>query len=244
VTSGHGPARAAASRQVAAGLIHEAIAAATSWDRPGREFILVRHGQPLPEDQRSAAELLDPPLSRLGQRQAEAAGFALGGERIQAICASPLARARDTARIIAAAVSLPVTSRPDLREIELFRDAGVLAETVSQPADEDSWRAAAARFASSGRWDCWPAAEPASTFRQRVRAVISDITSQPADGTAAIVCHNGVINACLADALGLERDYLARPLHASLTRLRLSAGRLQVTSLNETGHLAPELLTG
>jgi hypothetical protein len=62
----------AAIRQVATGIIEEAIAAATSWGRPGLELIMLLHGESAPDNLRGDWGLLDPPLSRVGQRQAEA----------------------------------------------------------------------------------------------------------------------------------------------------------------------------
>jgi len=200
---------------------------------------LIRHGRPVPAGQQGEDGPPGPPLSLLGQRQAEAAGRALRAEPVQAVYASTMARAHGTAQIVADALGLTVDSRHDLREIDLLRPGGMPAE----PSGERGWRAAASRFAECGRWDCWPHSEPSPAFRQRVRGVISDIAGRHASRAVAIVCHSGVVNACLADVLGLDRDYCVRPMHASLTRLRISAGRQVVTSVNETGHLPPELLT-
>jgi broad specificity phosphatase PhoE len=58
-----------------------------------------------------------------------------------------------------------------------------------------------------------------------------------------VICHSGVINAQLADTLALDRDYFVRPAHASITRVRLSAGRWRLQSVNETAHLRLDLLT-
>ena len=209
-------------------VIDAAIAEATGWGMAHREVVLVRHGQPLPEEERRASEALDPPLSPLGLRQAVAASSALAG--LEAVYSSDLARARETARIVGDGV--PVRIVPGLREVTVHRDAGIAA------AD---WRKGAAAFAEHGRWDCFPG--PEAAFRSRVRDAMSEIAADRGTGTVAVVCHSGVINAHLADTLGLDRDYFVRPFHASLTRVRLCAGRWRLQSLNETAHLPPGLLT-
>lgn len=228
-----------AGQPTAAGLVDEAIAAATDWGRPAAELILVRHGQPALAAPGGGATPRDPPLSRLGERQAGAAGRALARAPVQAVYASTMARAAGTARIIAEGLALPVTSRDDLREIDLLRPAGLAAA-----APDESVRRAAAGFARCGRWDCWPHSETGRAFRQRVRDAVAELAERHPGQAIAIVCHSGVINACVCDALSLDRDYCVRPMHASLTRLRRPGRRLAITSLNETGHLPPALRTG
>jgi probable phosphoglycerate mutase len=217
-----------------AAIIDEAIAAATSWGSEHLELVLIRHGQPLPESERRAEESSDPPLSPLGRRQAEAVSRALDG--VDALYSSHLARADETARIIGGTLGVPVQAVRDLREVAVYREA-------DDTSDERTWWARAARFASDGRWESLvqPGLDPA--FRARVRRAIGEIIADRTEGTVAVVCHSGVINAHLADTLALDRDYFVRPAHASITRVRLSAGRWALQSVNETAHLRPPLLT-
>jgi 2,3-bisphosphoglycerate-dependent phosphoglycerate mutase len=216
------------------GIIDEAIAAATSWGSEQLELILIRHGQPLPEGERRAEESLDPPLSPLGRRQAEAVAGALDG--VDAIYGSDLARAYETARILGGTFGVPVRTLRDLREVAVYR-------ATDGTSEERAWRAAAARFAADGRWASLvqPGLDP--SFRARVRRAIGEITAGRTGGTVAVVCHSGVINAHLADTLAMDRDYFVRPAHASITRVRLAAGRWSLHSVNETAHLRPRLLT-
>ena len=79
-------------------------------------FLLVRHGE---TDWNAAGRLqghTDRPLSELGRRQAQELAERLAGERVDAIYASDLARARETAEIVGAKLGLPVAVDPDLRE--------------------------------------------------------------------------------------------------------------------------------
>jgi broad specificity phosphatase PhoE len=80
-------------------------------------FYLVRHAQ---VDRRT--DPADPPLSALGQSEAERAAAFLQARPIAQVYASPLRRARETAAPIAAAHGLPVMLEPRLRERANFGD--------------------------------------------------------------------------------------------------------------------------
>jgi broad specificity phosphatase PhoE len=80
---------------------------------------LVRHGE---SEGNFAGALqgsrLDTPLSETGRRQAECLAALLAGEGIDAVWASPMIRARETAAVIAAALGLDVSLDPDLVEFD------------------------------------------------------------------------------------------------------------------------------
>jgi len=80
------------------------------------EFLLVRHGE---TDWNAEGRLqghTDRPLSDYGRKQARRLADELAGSDIDAIYASDLARARETAEIVGARLHLPVVLEPDLRE--------------------------------------------------------------------------------------------------------------------------------
>lgn len=215
------------------------VAAATLWGAAHLEVVFVRHGEPLPLASRAAHERDDPPLTALGLRQAEAVAAALAGDVVDAVYASDLARARMTAAVLAAATGHEVRTSTGLREIGL-PDTGVRPAGIGPRA----WARAGRRFVRDGRWNAFPGAEPRRAFRRRVRLAVAAVTDRHRDDRrVVIVCHNGVLNAALADVLHTRRDYLARPAHGSLTRIRYGAGRHAIWTLNETAHLGPDLLT-
>ena len=79
-------------------------------------LLLVRHGE---TDWNADGRLqgqTDRPLSEFGRRQARQLAEELAGEELDAIYASDLARARETAQIVAERLELPVAFDPDLRE--------------------------------------------------------------------------------------------------------------------------------
>jgi 2,3-bisphosphoglycerate-dependent phosphoglycerate mutase len=79
-------------------------------------LLLVRHGE---TDWNAAGRLqghTDQPLNDFGRRQAAALGDQLADDGVAAIYTSDLARARETAEIIASRLQLPVIADPALRE--------------------------------------------------------------------------------------------------------------------------------
>src|SRR6185437_5386630 len=79
-------------------------------------LLLVRHGE---TDWNAEGKLqghTDRPLNDYGRRQARALAERLAGEEIEAVYASDLSRARETAEILGAQLGLPVAVDPDLRE--------------------------------------------------------------------------------------------------------------------------------
>jgi broad specificity phosphatase PhoE len=213
------------------------------------ELVLVRHGQQdFPKDMRNATrdDWVDPPLSAIGNRQAEAVGQSMVGHRIDAVYSSHLKRANETGRQIGRHHGLDVTVLEELREIELFRD---VPEGTSLPdvIDPLLLRGARERWVQVRRWDVYPFSETGDEFRHRVLMAVEGIlVAHPGGQRVVVACHGGVINAVTAAFLGLAEDMFYRPAHASVHRVGVLGGRRVIWSLNETHHLttvAPELLT-
>jgi probable phosphoglycerate mutase len=79
-------------------------------------LLLVRHGETDWNAEGKRQGHTDRPLNDYGRRQARALAERLAGEPIDAVYASDLARARETAEILGAAFGLDVAVDPDLRE--------------------------------------------------------------------------------------------------------------------------------
>ena len=80
---------------------------------------IVRHGES--EGNFAGAlqgSLLDTPLSALGLRQAECLARRLAGDAIDAVWASPMVRARETATVVASSLGLEVKLDADLVEFD------------------------------------------------------------------------------------------------------------------------------
>lgn len=115
---------------------------------------IVRHGEPDWETYEQVPE--GPVLTRRGRLQAEAAGAALSESSYDALFASPLRRARQTAEAVGAAIGLEpeiadgleeIRIRPDLTQEEVDR---YFTEAIARPLDQ--------------HWEGWP--ESGETFRE------------------------------------------------------------------------------
>jgi broad specificity phosphatase PhoE len=146
-------------------------------------LLLVRHGETEWNRTRRFQGHADPPLNETGRGQARALAAELAGERLEFVYASDLARARETAEIIAAPHGVPVVAEPDLREIDVGSWMGLTREEVD------------------GReWD----GETREAHSERVLSAILEIAARH-DGAAPvlIVTHGGCIRR-LFEATGHE----------------------------------------
>jgi broad specificity phosphatase PhoE len=214
-------------------------------DPDAGELILVRHGQQQWPDAEHAktSEWVDPPLSELGREQAEAVGKYLAGETISAVYSSTLQRAADTGRAIAGHHGLEVTEIEDLAEMRLFdrmpgdqRAIDVIGEHAMDGVRE--------RVVQTRRWDAYPYSESSLDFRRRIGYSIEGILAGHPGETVAVACHGGVINVVAAHIFDIDVDFLFRPSHASVHRVRFGSGRRVLETLNEHAFLrVAELLT-
>jgi probable phosphoglycerate mutase len=87
-------------------------------------LILIRHGESVGNrDRIFASNPRELPLTELGYQQAQEAGEAIAKLfRVELVVASPYLRARETARVIAAVLGVPLETEPNLYE----RDFGAL----------------------------------------------------------------------------------------------------------------------
>jgi broad specificity phosphatase PhoE len=205
---------------------------------------LARHGrQAYPEaDRFDPIAWADPPLSDVGVLQAQALGRALADEPIDVVACSELVRARRTAEIAMAGRDVEWIIDHELREIDSFRSL----EPGQSPADflsSQEWQDRQQRFHLERRWDHMPFSESSADFRTRVLAALNRVIEAHPGGRILIVSHGGVINAYIADLLGLDEDLFFLPHHCSITEAAVHADIRRLRSINEHRHLAPDILT-
>ena len=82
------------------------------------EFVVVRHGRPLTE--RLESGIADPSLDEFGRWQAERVCAWLAHEPVDAVVASPKARAIETVQPLVDQLDVPLTIVADLDEIDRF----------------------------------------------------------------------------------------------------------------------------
>jgi probable phosphoglycerate mutase len=141
------------------------------------ELLLVRHAETEWNREGRWQGHADPPLNEAGRAQAHALARSLAGESVDAIYSSDLRRASETADILGAALDLPVTTDPDLREIDVGSWSGLTREEVAE------------RFPGRETHD----GESRDELEARVVAAVRRIAQRHPDRHVLIVTHGGSI---------------------------------------------------
>ncbi|WP_337003440.1 MULTISPECIES: histidine phosphatase family protein [unclassified Microbacterium] len=187
---------------------------------------LVRHG----EHQDAEHGLADGPLSPRGQRQAELIADRLSGLPLDAVWHSPLLRANETARAIAA--RLPSV---DPEPTALLFDCVPTGMTEETPAAFEPF------FGSVTE------AEIEAGRAQMSDAVNEFLVRKTGDVHEVLITHNFVISWFVREVLGAPewRWMTLNQSHCGLTVIAQKQGRpWTLLTHNDTGHLPVELRTG
>ncbi len=172
-------------------------------------LILVRHGETDWNAQHRWQGHSDMPLNGVGRKQAGLLASEL--ERVDAVYSSDLARARETAEILAQRIGLEVHLDPRLRERGFGAWEGLTTQEIesSFPDEQKRWRAGIGAGA--------PDAEPFGAFAARVRSFVEEVGRQHVDEEVLVVAHGGTIRVVHALATGLDyvRDHRSIPAVAN-----------------------------
>ncbi|MBN1908439.1 MAG: histidine phosphatase family protein [Pirellulales bacterium] len=201
---------------------------------------LVRHGQSLYNAEGRIQGQADTPLSELGHQQAAAVARAMADLPIEAIYASPLLRASQTAGHLAQVLELDVRHDPRLKEVDagLFTNRIRKEILVEYPGAIDHWR--------SGRLDfAFPQGESRRDVIRRGAEVLRAVCEQ-GHAHAAVVAHGGLLLAGMKALLDLQSTHPPHELeNGSITRLSVdSNGRFELIDLDNTDHLNNPLPLG
>jgi alpha-ribazole phosphatase len=201
-------------------------------------LIVVRHGETDWNAAKRFQGQADIPLNLTGQRQAAAVARVLRRDTVQAIIASNLLRAQQTAQLIAA--SLQLTVDPDSRWREMaFGDWEGLTYDILQhrhPKSLAAWQDDPLQVAP-------PNGETLTHVANRVRAAWHDLRATYADQTAVLVAHGGPLRILICLALGLPPEaywqFAVDP--ASLSELSVYGRGATLMRLNDTAHIGAEM---
>jgi len=147
-------------------------------------ILLVRHGETDWNLERRVQGHSDRPLNETGRAQARALAQQLAGEPVDAVYASDLLRALDTARPLAEALGLPVQTLPGLREKHFGTWEGLTDVEIRE------------RFPQSDGGP-WGDAETTEDVAARVIAALHDVAGRHRGGHVVIVTHGGPVRAVL-----------------------------------------------
>ena len=200
----------------------------------------VRHGESIHNAEGRIQGQLDVPLSDLGRRQGEAIAAALAALPIEAVYASPLQRALETAQIVGRRLSLPVQIDPRLQEINVGVFQGRLRREVAElyPDAFARWTAGEPDFVI-------PGGESRRALQQRGCAALRDIASTGHEH-AAVIAHGRLLVVALAALVSIPAGQAAPSLeNASITTLRYDGDdRWTLAEYNRIEHLHGVGLSG
>lgn len=200
------------------------------------ELLLVRHGQQDFDPAGPVAQLLDPPLSTLGEQQARLVGEHLSTQRIDVVYASPLKRAAATGHEIARHHRLDPVILKDLREVGIFEEVPD-DRTPLEVIGRLGLAGLRQRMVDEKSWDVYPMSESSFAFRKRVINAIEGIIATHPNERVAIACHGGVINAYVGHVIGSKYDMFFRPAHTSINVVGAGGSIRALYRLNEASHL-------
>jgi probable phosphoglycerate mutase len=177
--------------------------------------LLARHGETDWNRERRWQGHTDRPLTPRGREQARALAERLVGTALEAVYASDLERARETAAAVAERQGLTVRTMPELREVDVGSWAG-LTKSEAETRFPEAFR----------RWQQghtgWEDGETYEEMSERVIEAIRRIAADHPEGPVLVVSHGGSIRAVHAAALGLD-VHAYRRLRPVEPNARLSA---------------------
>ncbi|HEU5436921.1 MAG TPA: histidine phosphatase family protein [Telluria sp.] len=211
----------------------------TSTTTAPTNIILIRHGETAWNAERRLQGHIDIALNARGQAQAHALAGALAGTRLDAIIASDLGRAWQTAAALAAGRELTVTQDPALRERCYGGFEGLLYADIeaAYPVEFAAWQSRDIDALMPAGERC---AESFRQFYQRAIGAILGWAARCPGKTIAIVAHGGVLECAYRAALNLAldtpRDFPV--LNASINHFSVTDGALALHGWGEVAHLA------
>jgi probable phosphoglycerate mutase len=193
------------------------------------ELLLIRHALPVRRELDEGQA--DPELAPDGIEQARHLGKYLASERLDAVYASPLRRAQQTAEPVLEGRDLDLLIEPDVAEWDQNSPEYVPVEEL-KAANDPRWQAMLA-----GEWN---SDESEDEFNARTISAVERLVDAHRSQIVAIVCHGGVINAYLSHILDItsySRGFFY-PNYTSIHRVAAaSSGERSVVTINETSHL-------
>lgn len=179
-------------------------------------------------------------LTAAGERQVRALrGAFRGGPGPDAVYASPLRRALETARPIARDARLPLRIVRSAREIRCGAVDGLLASEV-QLRWPEHWAANLRQDDDDFRW---PGGESQAELRARAVRLLDALAARHPSQRLVVVTHAGVV----ATVVGVVRGVPAarweanRPGNTGITEVRWTRGGGELVRFDDRAHLAAAL---
>lgn len=197
-------------------------------------IIAIRHGETAWNVDTRIQGQLDIPLNTMGRWQASRVAQALAEESIQAIYASDLLRAWETAGAIAQATGLPLQANEGLRERGFGDFQGKTFAEIEAlwPEQSRQWRARHPEWAP-------PGGESLIALRARIVAAASELAARHLGEQIVLVAHGGVMDVLYRAATG-QPEQAPRSWqlgNAAINRLLWTPEGFTVVGWSDTRHL-------
>lgn len=194
------------------------------------KVLLIRHGETDYNRDRRLQGDLPVPLNADGRLQAEALGLYLKQEPTDAIFASPLARAYETAQIVGKSLNLKPQADPRLQEITFGCFQGLTYNQI-QNDHKNEYR----MWNSGDMTYCVPDGESRRSVQHRMTSAWDELISHPDYQTIAIVSHGAAIKILLRYLFYYLPDKTVH--NTSITSLSRYEKVWELESFAETPHL-------
>ncbi len=198
------------------------------------ELYLIRHGETEPGEALVYHGRSEAPLSAKGRMDAERIRDALRSVGLMCIYTSPLARARETASLIAAKDALGCYADDAFADIDFGDWTGRTGAEVANrfPDAHALWNERPEQVRI-------PEGECLDDVRRRVLPRFREIARTFAGTRVAIVTHDVVLRVllCSVRGLGLDAFRNQRVDAGSMTLLAIEGGVVRITRENSTNHL-------
>ncbi len=199
------------------------------------KLVLVRHGQTEWNVDGKFQGQSNVALTEEGIRQARELAEHFPVQKLDAIYASDLSRARVTAEIVGDYFGLPVQVTRELRELH-FGDW----EGLSYDEIVSGWPDALENFLQHPDRLRIPHGESFHQLQERAMLVIAKILAAHDDETVLVVAHGAILRTILTAVLHMPLEYLwsIRQFNTAVNILRYDDGNWTIELLNSTAHLS------
>lgn len=195
--------------------------------------LLVRHGQTPTTGKVLPGRARGLHLSDRGRAQAQAVADRLGRRRVDAVYASPLERARETAAPIAGALGTKVVVERGLLELDIGEWTGMALKDARR---DKGWKVVQ-QHPSGFRF---PGGESFVEMQTRMVTTLGRLRAAHPGGTVVAVSHADPIKAAAIDAMGAHLDFFQRIVISPCSVTAIAYGELapMVLTLNSTNGLS------
>ena len=200
------------------------------------KFIIVRHGQSKANECGYLVGNREAPLSKLGERQADAVcKYILGKYKIDVIYSSPLSRACDTVKGVAEELNMPIIKEDQLREMDFGKWEGLTLEEIKNNFDNgySKWAKDVGVFVP-------PCGESMSEVQARVVRKIKEIGIKEDGKTVLIGAHSSVIRSLQGYIQNLPMEKMKNTpwvVNASLAEIDFDGENFYIFKYGYDGHL-------